>query len=970
MKPKQHILFILLLNICSISLHAQFLNLEGTSSKESIRFVKQLDGFLYQGVALNDDESYLVKKDLTGNKIWSLSVADKFSANDIAKQGDTLLIVGSFRDQTSFVNAGLVSLVDNGNSGSVVQSAYYNIFDRRSNFTRVIANPSSANTFIVQHYSRAFDSGQDKVAFIEFNGGLIEGFHHLYDNADDQFWIGLKSGEETITICNNNGSTAYGGYMEVDANFDVTKSYEYSELDAITDYLDRSPNRKIVVGRSDNVTSFIGEIDQNGDFTWAKEIIGGDYAFKLFLGSSITNGSGYTETYYALNREVLGGNQFKYVVHKIKNENNGSGSTITIEWTRHLDDGSANQSPGASMDISSGKILYADSRENPTQGFGNYDIATLITDLEYTSCVTTDLSYTLADITTTKSSLTFAKTTGSLPAQIPMVAGTTPSESETTICEFDFSCETDTLIINSGYDHINQNTHAIMQQDGLWILEDAPTNNGMVNLGSPAYAINKNGAWSDPGFNSTYISAFPVAGMNEKNLDPSIAPYKFRRCFCVEADNTVLEFDIDIHVDNRMQMYFYDPSGVVPRFLLDEVPGSSSGNFNGPPEHLTIADYTVATAGTYCLEAEMRNDHAGSPMGMNIEGWIKGASLLSDTCCSTQAYIAGFKFRDEDCDGNVSFGDPTVSGYEIELYDSTGALLSSMTTDDNGYYVFAVDPGTYSIKEVLQPDWEFSTPANGEYNDIIVGINEVGQYNFGNIFTGPIVTEDLESSCAQVGDEIEINWQGQVCDCDITLEIELCNSGSFEPLATFSNSGSYSWVIPEFYNGEYSFQLVDCDGNKIPVNGCVNIQDYNLALSATQVDCGTYDFNVSYENILPEEISSYTWNFGSVGGASDATPTHAFENPGEYEIKVTIETTTGCVLSETMTLEVTEGANDPTCEFCEALVHVEVDQADLFINDNCYGMIIKSPNGNCFRIKVDDDGTLFSQAIDCPTNLD
>lgn len=45
---------------------------------------------------------------------------------------------------------------------------------------------------------------------------------------------------------------------------------------------------------------------------------------------------------------------------------------------------------------------------------------------------------------------------------------------------------------------------------------------------------------------------------------------------------------------------------------------------------------------------------------------------------------------------------------------------------------------------------------------------------------------------------------------------------------------------------------------------------------------------------------------------------------------------------------------------------VEVEQGDLFIYDDCYGVIITSPNGSCFRIKVGDDGTLFSEPIDCP----
>lgn len=45
---------------------------------------------------------------------------------------------------------------------------------------------------------------------------------------------------------------------------------------------------------------------------------------------------------------------------------------------------------------------------------------------------------------------------------------------------------------------------------------------------------------------------------------------------------------------------------------------------------------------------------------------------------------------------------------------------------------------------------------------------------------------------------------------------------------------------------------------------------------------------------------------------------------------------------------------------------IETDTGDVVINEAENGVILKSPAGNCFRIRVEDDGTLISEPINCP----
>ncbi len=42
------------------------------------------------------------------------------------------------------------------------------------------------------------------------------------------------------------------------------------------------------------------------------------------------------------------------------------------------------------------------------------------------------------------------------------------------------------------------------------------------------------------------------------------------------------------------------------------------------------------------------------------------------------------------------------------------------------------------------------------------------------------------------------------------------------------------------------------------------------------------------------------------------------------------------------------------------------EMGDIYLQAPCYGIILTSPNGSCFRIKVSDNGSLIAEAITCP----
>jgi hypothetical protein len=119
------------------------------------------------------------------------------------------------------------------------------------------------------------------------------------------------------------------------------------------------------------------------------------------------------------------------------------------------------------------------------------------------------------------------------------------------------SCLTDQLIINTGYDYssgttLSPSTPTTAVQDPFWLLVSAPTNNGPINLNSPAFVIETYSAWDDIAPVATppsrYISAFSRAGSNEANI--SGTPYIFERKICI-CDTTQVTFEENLHVDNQ-----------------------------------------------------------------------------------------------------------------------------------------------------------------------------------------------------------------------------------------------------------------------------------------------------------------------------------------------------------------------------------------------------------------------------------
>ena len=68
--------------------------------------------------------------------------------------------------------------------------------------------------------------------------------------------------------------------------------------------------------------------------------------------------------------------------------------------------------------------------------------------------------------------------------------------------------------------------------------------------------------------------------------------------------------------------------------------------------------------------------------------------------------ISGQAYNDLNENGSEDPGEPGLTGWTIDLFDSAGDLLATTTTDVNGDYSFPdLGPGTYTVQEEVQSGW-------------------------------------------------------------------------------------------------------------------------------------------------------------------------------------------------------------------------------------------------------------------------
>lgn len=179
--------------------------------------------------------------------------------------------------------------------------------------------------------------------------------------------------------------------------------------------------------------------------------------------------------------------------------------------------------------------------------------------------------------------------------------------------------------------------------------------------------------------------------------------------------------------------------------------------------------------------------------------------------------ILGYKWDDDNGNGEKDYGEPKLEGWTIELHKTmpTDAVelapYKTAVTDKNGEYSFTgLEQGTYYVQEITQAPWKQTFPNDPMYHVVTIEVSGqvIDDVNFGNNLTADLmVTKTPKTTDPAVPGELftyEITVKNVGTE-DISVEgVNVWDDLPAEAIYHSSNpAGSYdnlthriTWVIP------------------------------------------------------------------------------------------------------------------------------------------------------------------------------
>ncbi|MBI5216620.1 MAG: Ig-like domain repeat protein [Ignavibacteriae bacterium] len=181
-----------------------------------------------------------------------------------------------------------------------------------------------------------------------------------------------------------------------------------------------------------------------------------------------------------------------------------------------------------------------------------------------------------------------------------------------------------------------------------------------------------------------------------------------------------------------------------------------------------------------------------------------GDSLTLKFVNARSASISGQKFKDANNNGAKDDGEPGLSGWTIQLQNTSGGIVASTTTDGSGNYSFAeVTPGvTYRVREVQQSGWVQTTTNPSDITP--TAGQQITGINFGNarFATTTVTTSPNPSQRFQ-----SVTITATVSPSEATGTVEFFNGTTSLGTANLSN-GSASISTSSLPGGNNSITAV------------------------------------------------------------------------------------------------------------------------------------------------------------------
>jgi hypothetical protein len=173
---------------------------------------------------------------------------------------------------------------------------------------------------------------------------------------------------------------------------------------------------------------------------------------------------------------------------------------------------------------------------------------------------------------------------------------------------------------------------------------------------------------------------------------------------------------------------------------------------------------------------------------------------------SGKGTISGVVYDDADGDGTRDAGEEGLPNWEVYLdLNGSGAPEPgepAARSDASGAYSFAVDPGTYTVREVVQAGYGRTAPASGSHSVAVAAGGDSPGRDFGN---RPLGADDgaIAGTVFLDVDRDGLRDEGEPGQAGWTVYLDLNFNGALdasEPAAVTGPAGGYAFdVSPGFY---------------------------------------------------------------------------------------------------------------------------------------------------------------------------
>ena len=224
--------------------------------------------------------------------------------------------------------------------------------------------------------------------------------------------------------------------------------------------------------------------------------------------------------------------------------------------------------------------------------------------------------------------------------------------------------------------------------------------------------------------------------------------------------------------------------------------------------------------------------------------------------------LSGAKWNDLDGDGARDAGEPTLSGWTIQLRNAADELIDTAVTDANGAYRFdGLEAGDYTVSEVQQSGWTQTFPAAPGTHAVTIAQADVTGKDFGNHVPetptygiSGIKWEDTDGDGTRdAGEVVLAGWT-----------IELRNAAG-NVIATAVTDASGAYAFTGLLAGSYAVSEVQQSGWTQTFPAGDGRHEVTLGPSASSVNFG----NQPTQTAVTYSISGFKWNDGNKNGNWD-----------------------------------------------------------------------------------------------------